>query len=140
MKAYHKCPCCEMPIHHVTKHNLDSGFSPLFLSYDCGSSFLTELVFQSVDGKDVFEKLKPYQRPSCIERQRTLLMKRLDRTMEARVAELENCIEGAWGIIANVSRGNWTEQHPEWQEAAIKWRDRYVITRHASMAKMGGAR
>lgn len=75
----HKCPCCEMPIHHTTKYRMDMGFSSLFLSYDCGSHFPQELVFASADGKDVFEKLEPYQQSICIERQRTLIMKRLNR-------------------------------------------------------------
>ena len=29
----------------------------------------------------------------------------------------------AWGIIANVSNGDWTKQKIDWQNAAIKWRD-----------------
>lgn len=30
-----------------------------------------------------------------------------------------------WVVLANVSGGNWTEQTPEWQEAAARWRDYY---------------
>lgn len=59
--------------------------------------------------------------------------------LKARVATLEDCIRDAWGIIANVSRGNWNEQNPEWQEAAIKWRDRYVIVA-ARLWQNGGER
>lgn len=29
----------------------------------------------------------------------------------------------AWGIIANVSEGDWTKQPQEWQDAAVRWRD-----------------
>lgn len=29
----------------------------------------------------------------------------------------------AWGIIANVSEGDWTKQTQEWQDAAVRWRD-----------------
>ena len=29
----------------------------------------------------------------------------------------------AWGVIANVSEGDWTKQTEEWQEAAKRWRD-----------------
>jgi hypothetical protein len=36
---------------------------------------------------------------------------------------LHDCLETAWGIIANVSGGDWTRQKPEWQEAVIRWRD-----------------
>lgn len=59
--------------------------------------------------------------------------------LKARIATLDNCVEAAWGIIANVSRGNWNEQNPEWQEAARKWRDRYVIAA-ARLWQNGGER
>lgn len=32
-------------------------------------------------------------------------------------------LEIAWGLIANVSGGNWKEQDPEWVSATEKWRD-----------------
>lgn len=62
----------------------------------------------------------------------------IDSELKARIATLENCVEAAWGIIANVSRGNWNEQRPEWQEAARKWRDRYVISAARLWRQMGG--
>jgi len=37
--------------------------------------------------------------------------------------------EIAWGIIANVSGGDWSKQSAEWREAAERWRDKY----HASL-------
>ena len=40
-----------------------------------------------------------------------------------RIKRLEDCIETAWGIIANVSGGDWTRQKSEWQEAVVRWRD-----------------
>jgi hypothetical protein len=40
-----------------------------------------------------------------------------------RIKRLEDCIETAWGIIANVSGGDWTRQKPHWQEAVVQWRD-----------------
>jgi hypothetical protein len=36
---------------------------------------------------------------------------------------MDDCIETAWGIIANVSGGDWTRQEPHWQEAVVRWRD-----------------
>ncbi len=36
----------------------------------------------------------------------------------------------AWGVIANVSEGDWTKQPQEWQDAAKRWRDDF----HASLA------
>lgn len=33
----------------------------------------------------------------------------------------------AWGIIANVSGGDWKKQSPEWQEAAERWRDKRFL-------------
>lgn len=59
--------------------------------------------------------------------------------LKARIVTLEDCVRTAWGIIANVSRGNWNEQNQEWQEAAIQWRDRYV-TAAARLWQNGGAR
>jgi hypothetical protein len=44
-----------------------------------------------------------------------------DRPMD-KVTDLE---EAAWGIIANVSGGEWNRQSEEWREAAIRWRGRY---------------
>lgn len=32
-------------------------------------------------------------------------------------------MHSAWGVIANVSGGDWTQQSAEWQEAASRWRD-----------------
>jgi tryptophan 2,3-dioxygenase len=43
--------------------------------------------------------------------------------LQERIKRLEDCIETAWGIIANVSGGDWTRQKPHWQEAVVRWRD-----------------
>lgn len=40
--------------------------------------------------------------------------------------ELRDSIETAWGIIANVSGGDWEKQSAEWQQAAARWRDSSV--------------
>ena len=40
----------------------------------------------------------------------------------------EKQIDCAWGLIANVSGGDWTEQARDWQRAAIKWRDEIFPT------------
>jgi hypothetical protein len=40
--------------------------------------------------------------------------------------------EMAWGIIANVSGGDWTRQSDEWREAAARWRDQYFAALRAS--------
>ena len=40
-----------------------------------------------------------------------------------RINRLEDCLETAWGIISNVSGGDWTLQKHEWQEAVVRWRD-----------------
>ncbi len=37
--------------------------------------------------------------------------------------ESDDSIELAWGLIANVSEGDWTKQKKDWQDAAAKWRD-----------------
>lgn len=41
-------------------------------------------------------------------------------------AEIADMLERAWNIIANVGvhvRNNWDSEHPEWVEAAQRWRD-----------------
>jgi hypothetical protein len=43
--------------------------------------------------------------------------------LERRIKRMDDCIETAWGIIANVSGGDWTRQEPHWQEAVVRWRD-----------------
>lgn len=39
--------------------------------------------------------------------------------------DLANAAEMLWVVLANVSGGDWTQQTPEWQEAAARWRDNY---------------
>lgn len=41
----------------------------------------------------------------------------------ARIKQFEDCLENAWGIIANVSGGDWSKQHAEWRGATIDWRN-----------------
>ena len=36
--------------------------------------------------------------------------------------------EQAWRIIANVGGGDWTKETPKWQEAAARWRDKYIAS------------
>lgn len=31
----------------------------------------------------------------------------------------------AWGVIANVSEGDWEKQPEAWQMAAVNWRERW---------------
>jgi hypothetical protein len=40
----------------------------------------------------------------------------------------KDMLEVAWGIIANAGGGNWKLETPEWQEAAVRWRDEYHRT------------
>ena len=60
------------------------------------------------------------------------LMRERDRTQEierelveakARIARLDECIEVAWTLIANVSEGNWDKQRADWKDATVRWRD-----------------
>ena len=34
-------------------------------------------------------------------------------------------IMGAWGLLANVSEGDWTKQTPGWQAAVKNWRQAF---------------
>lgn len=38
---------------------------------------------------------------------------------------MADAAEMLWVTLASVSGGNWTLQSPEWQEAAVRWRDNY---------------
>lgn len=38
-----------------------------------------------------------------------------------------DALEDAWGVIANVSEGDWSQQSPEWREAAERWRDTHLL-------------
>ena len=39
--------------------------------------------------------------------------------------EGNDLLMSAWGLLANVSEGNWEEQTEEWQEAVIHWREKF---------------
>lgn len=39
--------------------------------------------------------------------------------------------EMLWVVLANVSGGDWTQQTPEWQDAAVSWRDNYFEAQQA---------
>jgi len=41
------------------------------------------------------------------------------------IAEQRAQLEMAWVIIANAGGGNWGREHPDWEAAAIRWRDQY---------------
>jgi hypothetical protein len=46
-------------------------------------------------------------------------------------ADVDELLMEAWGVIANVSEGNWGAQPPEWVAAAERWRDRWHARLHA---------
>lgn len=48
------------------------------------------------------------------------------RRVKDVLRDKSNAVERAWGVIANASEGNWTLQNKQWNEAASRWRDRYV--------------
>lgn len=52
-----------------------------------------------------------------------------------RVTELE---ELAWGLIANANEGNWDAAHPEWKDAAVRWREAYHAKLRAPQADASG--
>lgn len=37
----------------------------------------------------------------------------------------DDLLMSAWGVIANVSGGNWNEQSDDWQGAALRWREQF---------------
>lgn len=46
-----------------------------------------------------------------------------DRIEQLETDRLMDAMDTAWGILANVSGGNWGIQTPEWEQAAERWRD-----------------
>lgn len=42
-----------------------------------------------------------------------------------RYYKMVEAAEMLWGVVANVSGGDWTLQSEEWQKAAARWRDNY---------------
>ena len=44
---------------------------------------------------------------------------------EYRLKQMRDAAEMLWTVVANVSGGDWTDQTPEWQAAAVRWRDAY---------------
>ena len=47
------------------------------------------------------------------------------RSMPA--AEANEMLEAAWGLLANVSNGDWGKQTTEWKDAVQRWRERYHV-------------
>jgi len=108
-----KCPFCESPI-MVHVGNLLVSEDGAFATYKCKT--LQDIMWSDDQWK------RTGQSDGCRKREVQLLTKRLDEARK-RIKRLEDCIETAWGIIANVSGGDWTRQKSEWQEAVVRWRD-----------------
>ena len=49
-------------------------------------------------------------------------------------------LEQAWGIIANVSGGDWEKQPEEWRTWAAHWRDRWIAWPGRTAAAQPGER
>lgn len=45
-------------------------------------------------------------------------------TLAERLARAEELLDLAWGVIVDVR--DWSGESPEWQAAAVRWRDRYM--------------
>jgi len=54
-------------------------------------------------------------------------LKKENDELKQRIKRLEEALGVSWGIIANVSGGNWTEQKPVWVDTAVRWRDDSLI-------------
>lgn len=90
----------------------------------CGADARTQRRFQCWTLSDLTERSG-----TCMERENESLKARVaelevdNKAMRDRIAKLEDCIETAWGIIANAGGGDWNTQTPKWKEAAESWRD-----------------
>ena len=52
-----------------------------------------------------------------------------------RIKRLEDCIEGAWCLIANVSQGDWKLQHLHWQESVAQWMEKEMYPIYKEISK-----
>lgn len=57
-----------------------------------------------------------------------------NKAVEEAVRKALDAAESLWGVVANVSDGDWTDQNEEWQDAAGRARDMY----HAALRARGG--
>lgn len=67
-----------------------------------------------------------------------LALQAADHILQSDIDDLE----AAWGIIANVSGGDWSLETPSWQAAAAAWRDRVlpaIAARTSQRAAAAGA-
>jgi hypothetical protein len=51
----------------------------------------------------------------------------MNTTTRDRESQVMDLLEAAWGLLANVSDGDWGKQPTLWQEAVVKWRERYHV-------------
>lgn len=49
----------------------------------------------------------------------------MDEDTTTEQSEEAELLESAWGLIANAGGGNWDFETKAWEEAAIRWRDKY---------------
>ena len=61
----------------------------------------------------------------CPEPRQPLTLDDTPPAIPEAVQGLADAAEMLWVVLANVSGGDWTQQSPEWQEAAARWRDNY---------------
>jgi hypothetical protein len=55
--------------------------------------------------------------------------------LKERIKRLEDCIEGAWCLIANVSQGDWKLQHLHWQESVAQWMEKEMYPIYKEISK-----
>jgi hypothetical protein len=104
-----------------------------WLKYDCNADmieFATEICDAWAADREALknrcnecEKFEPCK--NCIH---TKTHPFTEADMERVRSELQiaiDLLETAWGIICNAGEGDWTKEHPEWQEAAKQLREKY---------------
>lgn len=54
--------------------------------------------------------------------------------LETKLGAMRNAAEMLWVVLAAVGvhmGRDWSNEHPEWREAAVKWRDAYFAAERA---------
>lgn len=61
----------------------------------------------------------------AVERASQLMSARGVRAEVGAGRVVDELLAYAWSVIANAGEGDWSREHPEWKEAAERWRDQY---------------
>jgi hypothetical protein len=125
------CPACGNRDELAeAKQNYENSCKTIAAMYEAatgrrGSAARRGVVEDLADVRHELDKLRRFYSEIVTATGDDRILERLERLDKAHTAACD-MIETAWGIIANVSGGDWTKQSVEWHTAASAWRGRYT--------------